>query len=143
MLTIINDPQDPLLDYIKDDPVRPEIPREFRVAQNRFVMALVDETPTAMVRVNLLNRVPTTVEDHGESEEPNTAVFYTIWSYKPGAGRKLLRETVENIKKTYPSVTRFVTLSPKTEMARAFHMRNGAEILSDNATTVNYEYKVV
>jgi len=142
MLTIINDPQDPLLDYIKDDPVRPEIPREFRVAQNRFVMALIEETPTAMVCVNLLNRVPTSVEDLGESEEPNTAVFYTIWSYKPGAGRKLLRETVENIRKNYPSVTRFVTLSPKTEMARAFHTRNGAVVLSDNPTTVNYEYKI-
>lgn len=142
MLTIINDPLDPLLDYIKDDPVRPEIPREFRVAQNRFVMALIEETPTAMVCVNLLNRVPTSVEDLGESEEPDTAVFYTIWSYKPGAGRKLLRETVENIKKNYPSVKRFVTLSPKTEMARAFHMRNGAVVLSDNLTTVNYEYKI-
>ena len=44
MLSIITDPQDPLLDYVKDDPVRPEIPREFRVARNRFVSALVEET---------------------------------------------------------------------------------------------------
>lgn len=141
MLSIITNAQDPLLDYVKDDPVRPEIPREFRVGKNRFVSALVDEKPTAMVCVNLLDRVPTRVDELGESEEPTTAVFYTIWSYAPGAGVRLLRATVEDIKSKHPNIKRFVTLSPKTEMARRFHMKNGATVLSDNPDTVNYEYK--
>lgn len=144
MLSIITDPQDPLLDYVKDDPVRPEIPREFRVARNRFVSALVEETtPSAMVCVNLLDKVPTTVGELGESEEPHTAVFYTIWSYKAGAGAKLLQETVADIKLKHPNIKRFVTLSPKTEMARRFHTKNGATVFQDNAETVNYEYKNV
>jgi len=142
MLSIITNAQDPLLDYVKDDPVRPEITREFRVGKNRFVSALVDEKPTAMVCVNLLDRVPTRVDELGESEEPTTAVFYTIWSYAPGAGVRLLRATVEDIRSKHPNIKRFVTLSPKTEMARRFHMKNGATVLSDNAETVNYEYKV-
>lgn len=141
MLSIITNIQDPLLDFIKDDPVRPEIPREFRVAKNRFVSALVDDKPTAMVCVNLLDRVPTRVDELGDSEEPTTAVFYTIWSYSPGAGVRLLRETVKDIQSRHPNIKRFVTLSPKTEMARRFHMKNGATVLSDNLETVNYEYK--
>jgi len=38
---------------------------------------------------------------------------------------------------------RFVTLSPKTEMARKFHHSNGAITLSENEVTDNYEYRNV
>jgi hypothetical protein len=141
MLSIITNTQDPLLDYVKDDPVRPEIPREFRVAKNRFVSALVEEKPTAMVCVNLLDRVPSSVDELGDSEDANTAVFYTIWSYQAGAGARLLRETVADIRAKHPNIKRFVTLSPKTDLARKFHLKNGAEVLRDNLETVNYEYK--
>lgn len=143
MLHFITNPQDPLLDYVKDDPVRPEIPKEFRVGKDRFVAAIGDEKPEAMVCVNLLNYVPTTVQELGEAvEEVNTAVFYTIWSYAPGAGKELLLQTVEQIKQQFPNITRFVTLSPKTEMARRFHHKNGAVTLSDNPESVNYEYQI-
>lgn len=144
MLHFITNPQDPMLDYIKDDPVRPEIPKEFRVGKDRFVATLGDETtPKAMVCVNLLNYVPSTVQELGEAvEEVNTAVFYTIWSYAPGAGKELLLQTVEQIKQQFPTITRFVTLSPKTEMARRFHTKNGAGVFRDNEESVNYEYPV-
>ena len=39
-----------------------------------------------------------------------------------------------------PHIKRFVTLSPKTEMAKKFHLRNGATELQENETTVNFEY---
>ena len=74
------------------------------------------------------------------SESPDTAVFYTIWSYQSGSGISLLRSTVEKIKHDMPSIKRFITLSPKTEMARRFHLKNGAYILRENDHTVNYEY---
>ena len=143
MLHFITDPLDPKLDFIKDDPVRPEIPKEFRVGKDRFVASIGDETPTAMVCVNLLNFVPSTVEELGQAvAEVNTAVFYTIWSYAPGAGKDLLFQTVEQIKQQFPTITRFVTLSPKTEMARRFHTNNGAGVFRDNPESVNYEYPV-
>ena len=141
-LSIITDPQDPLLDYVKDDPVRPEIPREFRVAKNRFVSALIEDKPTAMVCVNLLAHIPTSVGELGEEDSVDTAVFYTIWSYKPGAGQELLNATVARIKQEFPAITRFVTLSPKTEMARRFHLQNGATVFRENSDTINYEYTV-
>ncbi len=142
MLTIITSPSHQLLEFIKDDPVRPDIPAEFRVSNGRKVVALADENkPDAMVCVSFHDFVPESVQDLDKvTEVPTTAVFYTIWSYKAGAGRELLVQAVEDIKKSHPEVTRFVTLSPKTEMAKRFHLKNGATIFRENLDTVNYEY---
>ena len=140
MLSIITSIQDPLLDYVKDDPVRPEIPREFRVARNRFVSALVEDVPTAMVCVNLLDRVPSSVDELGDSEHADTAVFYTIWSYISGAGRDMILETRKYIEETNPNIKDFVTYSPKTEMAKRFHLKNGACTYRENEDSVNYKY---
>lgn len=143
MLSFITDISNPLLEYIKDDPVRPELPCEFRVSKNRFVSALVEEKPRAIVCVSLHDFVPASVDDlTTDAEVPTTAIFYTIWSYAPGAASELLFATVSKIKETYTSVQRFVTLSPKTEMARKFHLRNGAAVFRENPDTINYEYSV-
>ena len=143
MLNVIKDLDNPLLSYIKDDPVRPEIPTEFRVTKTRFVGALVDDKPQAIVCVSLHDFVPESVEDlNKEPTEPTTAIFYTIWSYVPGKAADLLFEVVEEIKKQFPTVTRFVTLSPKTPMAKRFHLKNGASVLRENESTVNYEYTI-
>jgi hypothetical protein len=142
MLKFITDLTDSLLEYVKDDPVRPEISREFRVSDNHFISALVQDTPEAMVCVSLQDCVPATVEellDHTTSN-PTVAVFYTIWSYRPGAGSQLLRDTVTEISRMFPNITRFITLSPKTEMAAKFHIRNGAVVFRENEATINYEY---
>jgi hypothetical protein len=145
MLKFITDITDPLLQFIKDDPVRPEIPVDFRVSPNRFVSGLVDgENPSAMVCVSLCDQVPSSVSDLAqEAMAPTTAIFYTIWSYAPGAGKELLMQTVEEIKQQFPSITRFVTLSPKTEMARRFHHKNGAVTFRENEDTINYEYQIL
>lgn len=144
MLSFIRELTDPLLDYLKDDPVRPEISREFRVSGQRFVSALVEEKPKAMVCVSLHDFVPEDVKGlEKDSTDANTAIFYTIWSYAPGAASELLFATVDEIRTQFPTVKRFVTLSPKTEMARKFHLRNGAQVLRENTDTINYEYIVV
>ena len=38
-------------------------------------------------------------------------------------------------------LNRLVTLSPLTEMATKFHLRNNAKLISVNDTTQNFEYK--
>jgi hypothetical protein len=144
MLSFITDTSNPLLDYVKDDPVRPDIPRDFRVSGNRFVSVLAEETPQAMVCVSLHDFIPAGVDDLSQhTDQPTTAIFYTIWSYAPGAGAELLRKTVTEIRQKYPSITRFVTLSPKTELARRFHLKNGAIVFRENIDTVNYEYTLL
>jgi len=140
------------LNFIKDDPVRPHLPTFWRVEPNREVYVIEDDTTNdlnAMICVAYCDQVPV---DEGELEKFSTpaeenapeghiAVFYTVWSYKPGAGRDLVLGVADLIRRTKPHVTRFVTLSPMTDMARRFHLRNGASVLQVNSTSVNYEYR--
>lgn len=144
MLELVNSLSNSLVDYIKDDPVRPEIPREFRVSNNRFILAITEEgIPASMVCVSLHDFVPETVTDLDRtSSNPTTAVFYTIWSYQAGSGSILLREGLNFIRQLFTTVDVFVTLSPKTEMARRFHLKNGATVYRENLDTINYRYSV-
>jgi len=144
-LHIITTLSDPLLELIRDDPVRPEIPREFRVSESCAVFVLLDEQylkPQAVVCAAYKDSVPKDVLELAVPNEgtPTVAVFYTIWSYAPGAGRRLIREACANIRATRKNITQYVTLSPPTDMARSFHTRNGADVLSVNSNTVNYIY---
>ena len=145
MLHIINDLRDNLLTLIKDDPVRPELTPEFRVNSNSKIFVLRDDEtqePLAVTCVKFLNQIPHNVDELAEfAVNTNTAVFYTIWSYAAGAGRRLIEEAQQQIRQEHPEVDTYVTLSPKTEMARKFHLKNGAEIFRENPDTVNYLYK--
>lgn len=145
MLHLITTQHDRLISYIKDDPVRPELSAEFRVHDNRFIATLLEgENPCSMVCVSLHDFIPASVEElHIVTAVPTIAVFYTIWSYKAGSGAALLRECVKCIKEKYVDVNTFVTLSPKTELARRFHIKNGAIIFRENSDTINYQYSVI
>jgi hypothetical protein len=128
---------------IKDDPVRPEIPLTDRINTNsRMYLLKNGDDTSAVICVKFLESVPAAVEDMAELvERATTAVFYTIWSYAAGAGRILLQETQKSIKAEFPDIQTYVTLSPKTEMARRFHLKNGASELRENIATINYIYK--
>ncbi len=132
-----------LLTLIKDDPVRPEIPAEQRVDPKGCVYVLENDQgePVAVTCVKFLGKIPESVEDLADvAVNTTTAVFYTIWSYAAGAGRELITQAQQDIKTTAPEVETFVTLSPKTEMARRFHHKNGAKTYRENPDTVNYLY---
>jgi hypothetical protein len=144
MLHIINNLQDEFLRLIKDDPVRPEIPAEQRVNSNSQIFVLKNDQnePLAVTCVKFLADIPESVTDLADAVvNTNTAVFYTIWSYAAGAGRELIEQARTEIEQTHPEVKTFVTLSPKTEMARKFHHKNGATTYRENADTVNYLYR--
>ncbi len=139
MLHRIKDLQDPLIDLIKDDPVRPAIPTASRIHEHADIFVLKGPNPLAVVCVAYLDSIPHSEHELGLHGD-NIAAFYTIWSYQAGAGRELIAAARSWIRANRPQIKRFVTLSPKTEMARRFHHKNGAITLSDNADTVNYEY---
>lgn len=145
MLHIINSKSDPLCALIKDDPVRPEIDLDFRVSDYSEIIVSTDEygKPTAVVCVLYRDSVPRSKEELLEfaSYTPSVAVFYTIWSYQPGAGRKLIVSARSHIQTSRSNLVKYVTLSPPTEMARIFHLRNGAQVLNVNADSVNYSYE--
>lgn len=140
MLTLIDETQ---LSYFQHDPVRPHIDANFRITENRKAFALWynDEAPAAIICSAFCEDVPATEE---ELDIPgNVAVFYTVWSYERGAGAEVVFDAVEWIKQNMPDVDRFVTLSPPTEMAERFHLKNGAIKLRVNEETVNFEYEDV
>ena len=58
---------------------------------------------------------------------------------KKGGGKLIVKEVFKVIKKSN-HLNRLVTLSPLTEMARNFHLRNGAVEVQINETTQNFEY---
>jgi hypothetical protein len=143
MLHTITTISDDLATLIKDDPVRPEIPLSDRVNSNSRIYMLKDGDQTlAVTCVKFLETIPSAVDDLvmliGSA---TTAVFYTIWSYTAGSGRELIVEAQKSIESEFPEIQTYVTLSPKTEMARRFHLKNGARELRENNDTINYIYK--
>jgi hypothetical protein len=143
MLHTITTISDDLAGLIKDDPVRPEIPLSERVNSNSRIYMLKDGDQTlAVTCVKFLETIPAAVDElvmliGGAT----TAVFYTIWSYTAGSGRELITEAQKSIESEFPEIQTYVTLSPKTEMARRFHLKNGARELRENTDTINYIYK--
>jgi hypothetical protein len=142
MLYQIKDFTDPFLDYIKDDPIRPALPIAKRISPHSTILVNVENNlPNAITCISFLDNVPDKEEMLFEIKaQPMVAVFYTIWSYSKGAGRQLIFSATDYIKNNYPNIERFVTLSPKTEMAHKFHISNGAFIFRENTNTINYEY---
>jgi hypothetical protein len=138
----IKDINDPLTSVIKDDPVRPHIPLEQRVNHLAEILLLkAGEEVLAATCMQFLKDIPEDEQDLVElADAKDVAVFYTIWSYKPGAGAELLKQAASWLLEEYKDIKAIVTLSPQTEMAKRFHTKNGAKTFRQNETSVNYQY---
>lgn len=127
---------------LKDDPVRPHISKAERLSDGRQVFVLENNGRIiAVICVAYTNAIP---KDEFELSAYNAfdgtcAIFYTIWSYEKGAGREIIQRVSDHLMKR-GWIKRFVTLSPLTEMAEKFHLRNGAELIYRGETCQNFEY---
>ena len=160
------------LRYMKDDPVRPDLFEDdtLRFGDNFHVFADADvDGDTGEVIVNAmlcavispfvlrqeadLRELATesgTLNDFEEAlvsitgREGLASVFtpYSLWSYKKGAGKKLMDALLDVVPVKFPEVTHIITMSPPTKIAMEFHISNGAMLLSPNVETINYEYKI-
>lgn len=130
---------------IANDPVRPHIPFSKRVGAGRdiFVLEDSDDQVDAVICVRYTNEVPENELDLENFTDPkgNVAVFYTVWSYRKGAGREIVNQGIELLKKEAPWIDRYVTLSPLTDMARKFHISNGAKFVAKYADCQTFEYE--
>jgi len=140
---------------INEDPVRPELDVKFRTSHGRKIFGLQHKKKIcAIMCFGFTNDVPTTVKEldlmtrdaHLKSALRNQnvgeiAIAYTIWSKKKGGGKLIVKEVFKMIKKSN-HLNRLITLSPLTEMARNFHLKNGAVELQVNEKTQNFEYKI-
>jgi len=150
MLSIIENSD--LWHLFKDDPVRPHLSPQFRTSLGResFVLWNKDASQVrAVICCAYTNEVPITEFEldlfsqaaaADETIPPRIAVFYTVWSYDRGAGRDIVFAARDHAR-DYRHCTRYVTLSPLTEMAEQFHLKNGAVLLDRGDTCQNFEYK--
>ena len=121
----------------EDDPVRKNIPYDWRVdGPNREMFHLEQK---AVICVAHLEAIPTTEEELMSFGWGTFSIFYTVWSKEKGLGRQIIIETW-NLLKGQHFNNRYVTMSPKTEMAMKFHLKNGAILLQENPEANNFEY---
>ena len=120
-----------------EDPVRKNIPYEWRVNSPKREIFHLEEK--AVLCVAHLNAIPITEEELMSFEWGQFSIFYTVWSKEKGLGRQIIIDTW-NLLKIQHTGNRYITMSPKTEMAMKFHLRNGAILLQENPTTNNFEY---
>tara|TARA_B100001029_G_scaffold42614_1_gene33295 strand:- start:494 stop:1051 length:558 start_codon:yes stop_codon:yes gene_type:complete len=137
-----------------EDPVRPELDNKFRTSYGRKIYGVkYKEQIHAVMCFAFTNEIPKSVEDLDKFSKDaflqsalrdqkvgKIAVAYTVWSKKKGGGKLIVKEVFKMIKKSN-HLNRLVTLSPLTEMATKFHLRNGAKLIHKNKTTQNFEYK--
>tara|TARA_B100000686_G_scaffold37485_3_gene38950 strand:- start:4333 stop:4746 length:414 start_codon:yes stop_codon:yes gene_type:complete len=125
-----------IIELVKDDPVRPHIDPLWRITPPREVYAIDN---IAGLCVAFTNSIPISEMDLVcRIHTGNIAVFYTVWSKEKGMGRKILFDVLDIMKER--KYSKYITLSPKTEMAKKFHFSNGATLLQENHDSYNFEY---
>ena len=141
---------------ISKDPVRPELDNIFRTSYGRKIYGVkYKDEIHAIMCFAFTNRVPKTVKELDlmsrdaflqsvtrDQKIGKIAIAYTVWSTKKGGGKLIVKQVFKMIKKSN-HLNRLVTLSPLTEMARNFHLKNGAEEIQVNEETQNFEYKII
>ena len=100
-----------------------------------------NEIPTTVRELDLMTRDAYLRSAQRDQKIGQIAIAYTVWSKKKGGGKLIVKEVFKMIKKSN-HLNRLITLSPLTDMARSFHLRNGAIELKVNKETQNFEYKL-
>ena len=141
--------------FYKEDPVRPELDNKFRTSLGRKIFGLkhgkdiiatmcfafTHEIPKTIEELDLMSKDAMIQSMHRAGIQGDIAVAYTVWSKKKGGGKRIVQEVFKMVKKSN-HLNRLVTLSPLTDMARKFHLRNGAKELQVNKTSQNFEYTI-
>ena len=139
-----------------EDPVRPELDNKFRTSYGRKIygvkfkgeihavmcFAFTNEIPKTVEELDLMSKDAFIQSIRRDYQVGKIAIAYTVWSKKRGGGKLIVKEVFKLIKKTN-HLNRLITLSPLTEMARKFHLSNGAVQIQVNETTQNFEYEKV
>ena len=138
-----------------EDPVRPELDNVFRRSYGRKIYGVkyMGEIHAVMCFA-YTNQIPKNIDEldkfshdaflQSAQRDQNVgkiAIAYTVWSNKKGGGKLIVKEVFKMIKKSN-HLNRLITLSPLTEMARNFHLNNGAVEVQVNEETQNFEYKL-
>ena len=115
MLYQIRSLTDSFFSLLNQDPVRPHIPHTQRFGDSKDIFVLRDDEnkAKAITCVSYQQSIPTSESELFIDGQADTAVFYTIWSYVPGAGRNLIFDAVKHIKETKPEKAKKGVVDPK------------------------------
>jgi hypothetical protein len=131
--------------WSSDDPIHPELSIKFKTAPNRGVFGLLgdDNNYQAFLCYAKTTDVPRDINELDSLTDSSGRIIvpYTVWSYVKGCGREIINLIID-LAKNSNICDRIVTLSPQTEMAKKFHIRNSAVELRVNESTVNFEYDI-
>ena len=100
-----------------------------------------NEIPKSVKELDLMTKDAYLKSAQRDQNIGKIAIAYTVWSKKKGGGKLIVKEVFKKIKESN-HLNRLVTLSPLTDMARNFHLHNGAFELQVNEKTQNFEYKI-
>ena len=120
---------------LEDDPVRKGIDYYFRTTNGRGIFTIPDKAVVCTANTFQLPKNMVELERYSDPNANEFTIFYTVWSYEKGYGRLILNYLLPLL-----NTNRYVTLSPKTDMAVRFHTRNGAKMIGDNDESYNFEY---
>ena len=120
---------------IEDDRVRKGIDYYFRTTNGRRIFTIPDKAVVCTANTFQLPKNMVELERYSDPNANEFTIFYTVWSYEKGYGRLILNYLLPLL-----NTNRYVTLSPKTDMAVRFHTRNGAKMIADNDESYNFEY---
>ena len=100
-----------------------------------------NDIPKSVEELDLMTKDAHLQSIRRDQQVGKIAIAYTVWSKKRGGGKLIVKEVFKKIKKSN-HLNRLITLSPLTDMASNFHLRNGATELQVNKETQNFEYKI-
>ena len=136
----------------EEDPIRPELDNKFRTSYGRKIYGVKYKNEIcAIMCFGFTNEIPKTVKEqdlmtkdaHLQSirRDQKVGKINCLYMVKEERWINLLLKKYSKIKKS-KHLNTLITLSPLTDMARNFHLRNGAIELQVNNETQNFEYKI-
>ena len=109
------------------DPVAPSLSDAFRTTSGRKVFSLSSPKGVcvAFICIARLSNIPHSMRCLEDYCDPSgsIAVPYSVWSNSPGAGAEIISRILLTAAED-SDINRVITLSPKTNMAKTFHLKN-------------------
>jgi hypothetical protein len=136
---------------IETDPVRRHIVSALRLKNGARVFYYgTPEDCKAAVCIHTSRIIPDSEEQllteyhyGGANLNGTKAIFYTVWATKKGfgLGRQVLNASLSQLI-IENNHDRYITLSPKGDLVRKFHEKNGAKLIRESLWANNFEYEI-
>jgi malonyl-CoA decarboxylase len=132
------------IELLKHDPVHPVDEKKNlvrRFGSDRIIYTMTDnDKPAAMLQVALTRSAPMTAKSLWNKKEQTEpffyAVFYSVFRLPDGDGvkgsvRELIFGAAEDLRQRFPTIGKFITLSPIPSLRTKFAKNPGIEVIQE------------